>query len=513
MKQRIFVLAGFLSILLLWTGCPNNAPVPAGSGSGSSGGGAPEATLKAYPADQAILYTTADGAKASGGIGKKYSVQLGKQPRTDGYATVGDRSKGSYRIPSIVKTTVGGKTRLVAAFDVRYRGTFKGNGDVGTTDGGAGSDITVMYSDNGGATWTAAKNKVTGQKPAIDVDNTYGSNGLPTAGYAANGKFLKGDVCDPQLTVFPDGTIYCGMAGGAGVLGGDWSKSNFRIFKSVDNGATWEEDTDPNDSYAKRWEPSTSSNINKFNMTAPGHGIVLQKDVPGVNSMKAQTVVLPCQAGSTASGFGLYLAHGTGKPRDWQVNAANGSTPFFKWNNKNNEEGQICQLDDGSILMVAKTYLDPSPRGITLSRFKDDAWTAVPETNNPFFHAGACQVSVLKVAEGNGTKCGVVAVCCSLDQPSNTPQQGRGNLTVGFARDLTLKGAAADKPLDDAERYYVNIRKEGMCYFGYTDMIMVDDHTLGVLYENWHETDNSIDGMRFVAIDVSKIIEKLSVKP
>ena len=39
MKQKIFVLAGFLSILLLWTGCPNNAPVPAGSGSGNSGGG------------------------------------------------------------------------------------------------------------------------------------------------------------------------------------------------------------------------------------------------------------------------------------------------------------------------------------------------------------------------------------------------------------------------------------------------------------------------------------------
>lgn len=49
MKQKIFVLAGFLSILLLWTGCPNNTPVPAGSGSGSSGGGCLKQPSKLTP--------------------------------------------------------------------------------------------------------------------------------------------------------------------------------------------------------------------------------------------------------------------------------------------------------------------------------------------------------------------------------------------------------------------------------------------------------------------------------
>lgn len=509
MKQKIFVLAGLLSILLLWTGCPNTAVNPDNSGSGNSGGGGGNTTaptLKAYPADQAILYTTENAAKASGGIGKTYSVQLGKQPKDDGYATVGDRNKGSYRIPSIVKTTVNGKTRLVAAFDVRYRGQYKGNGDVGTTDG-AGSDITVVYSDNGGATWTPAKNKTTGQKPAIDVKNVYDANGQ-TLSLA-----LDTDVCDPQLTVFPDGTIYCGMAGGAGILGKDWAKSNFRMFKSTDGGETWKEDTDPLDSYAKKWRASSGMNANmSFNLTTPGHGIILTKNVPGVASMTAGTPVLPCQGGTIIHGganyYGIYLAHGTGAPSTWNCGPAQGSSPLGKWNDQNTEEGQICQLDDGSILMVAK-------RGSArLSRFANGSWVSIPEGNDAFFGGGGCQIGVLKVAEGNGSdKYGIVAVSRSLEVPSNTPGQGRGNITVGFARDLTSKSETPqDKPLDAQDRYYINIRAEKMCYFGYTDMVMINDTTLGVLYENWHETDNSIDGMRFVAIDVSKIIEKLSVK-
>ena len=87
---------------------------------------------------------------------------LGIRPYLDGYATVGNENHGSYRIPSITKTTLpdGKTTRLICAFDVRYRGTFKGDGDVGQNT--AGSDITVMYSDDEGKTWTTAINKKTG---------------------------------------------------------------------------------------------------------------------------------------------------------------------------------------------------------------------------------------------------------------------------------------------------------------------------------------------------------------
>ncbi len=470
---------------------------PSGGGGGGGGGGGQQFLLPAYPAESAVLYTNADSAKASGGIGKTYSVQLGKQPKDDGYATVGNRNTGSYRVPSIVKTTVNGRTRLIAAFDVRYRGTASGNGDVGQS-GAYGSDITVLYSDDGGRTWSAAVNKHTGRKPAIDVDNGYGPDGTTQS------ITLLTDVCDPQLTVAPDGTVYCGMAGGAGILGNNWSKSNFRIFKSTDNGVTWEEDTDPNDSYARKWDTSNGDvqKDPKFNITTPGHGIVLTKNVPGVASMTAGTMVMPIQGGKGS--YGIYLAHGTGAPSTWTVGTSGGSTPWGRWNGNNSEEGQICQLDDGSILMASKT--GGSTR---LSRFMDNKWPIVLIANHAFNSGGSSQVSILKVAEGDGrTKCGVVAVCHPMSGPP------RANLTVGFARDKSaVSGTAENDPLDNTTCYYVNIRAEAQQYFGYTDMVMINDTTLGILYENWNTTDDTIDGMRFVAIDVSEVVSRLSAMP
>ncbi len=39
MKQKIFILTGFLSILLLWTGCPSNVDSSDFGNSGGGGGG------------------------------------------------------------------------------------------------------------------------------------------------------------------------------------------------------------------------------------------------------------------------------------------------------------------------------------------------------------------------------------------------------------------------------------------------------------------------------------------
>lgn len=451
-----------------------------------------------------------------------YSVQLAKRPRINGYAMVGDTGdgvgNGSFRIPSLVKTRVGGRTRLIAAFDVRYRGLYNGAGDC-AQNGVHGSDITVMYSDDGGATWTAAKNKITGKKPAIDVKNTYGPDGNPSSGATA-AVDLDTDVCDPQLTVFPDGTIYCGMTGGSGIIGRNWAKSNFRIFKSTDHGETWEEDTNAASSYAKNWKASDMPTTPmSFNLTTPGHGIVLTKNVPGVASMTTNIPVLPCQGGNTASGgtvyYGIYLAHGSGIPSTWNCGPTH-SSPLCKWNNNSIEEGQICQLDDGSLLMAAKKG------GVVLSRFSapsaPNTWTHVQDAGNPFKGGAPCQVSILKIAEGTATTCGVVAVCqalgSSVNAPNNAQGAGRGGIVVGFARDLTSKTTTpANAPLDTSECYFINIRDEKMSYFGYSDMVMIDDHTLGILYENWWLNNDKIDGMRFVTIDVTKVIEKLSVKP
>ncbi len=455
------------------------------------------------PKEKTMLYTTYSDAETAGGLGEQYSTSLADNPFTDGYATVGERGKGIYRIPSLTKTTLDdGTVRIIAAFDVRYRGTDQGNGDVG--QGSVyGSDITVMYSDDKGTTWKTAVNKNTRKKPAIDVANAYGPAGQPE-GVASSGVQLIADVCDPCLVVEKDGTIWCGMAGGAGFLGNDWTKSNFRIWKSEDNGETWEEDTNPADSYARKWLPIGGNATNRGMITNPGHGLLLEKDVPG-SEMKAGMMVLPIQQSVRAGDCGIYLAYGADDPKNWTIGStSNFTTRVVHSSASASEEGQICQLDDGSILLVSKS------NGSKLNQYKNGQWSHI--TTDAFIGRKNCQTSLLKIAEGNGDdKCGVVAFC----SPGNVGgTYVRGNITVGFARDLSGQpGAGADNPLDSNDRYYICVRTEQQNAFGYTDMVMIDDNTLGVLYESFSTTNDNVHGMRFIRIDVSDIITKLSQKP
>lgn len=117
--------------------------------------------------DGISVWTERSNADQSDELGKKYSGVLAVRPYLEGYATVGNENLGSYRIPSITKTKLpDGKTRLICAFDVRYRGRHNGGGDVGAS-GDAGSDITVMYSDDEGTTWTVAVNKISGKNQPL----------------------------------------------------------------------------------------------------------------------------------------------------------------------------------------------------------------------------------------------------------------------------------------------------------------------------------------------------------
>lgn len=128
---------------------------------------------------------------------------------------------------------------------------------------------------------------------------------------------------------------------------------------------------------------------------------------------------------------------------------------------------------------------------------------------------GASQTSLLKVADGDGDKKGVVAFA-SPKQGGENPgtdfqDSGRNQVTVSFAADNSKSVATGEgSPLGDV-RYYVQIRKMGQRYFGYTDMVMVDDELIGILYECF-DTNNDLDGMRFITIDVSEIIKKLSTQ-
>ena len=486
--------------------------------------------------DAVYVWDQVSNNDQSDALGRDYSIVLGISPKADGYATVGDADPqpkegsisdpgtGSFRIPAIVKTVVNGKLRLIAAFDVRYRGGHNGNGDAGDSNA-AGADITVLYSDDGGATWTKAKNKATGKIPAIDVDNDYDSegnqNGSPSTTHTL-------DVGDPQLTVAPDGTVYCGMAAGNGTIGTRGGGYNFRMWKSTDNGETWEEAPGSSaDSTTNTWYKNWSAEGNlRTLLTTPGHGIVLQKNVPGSTNFKAGQAVLPLFQKTTSGTARLYLATGTGNPETWD--SSNFSAIYTR--NGGSEEGQVCQLDDGSLLMYMKSYSVTNPHAsgngnyTTFAQYKNNTWTAVHDADAKLRMGKASQASILKVADGDGTtKAGVVAFAYSGNGPgnrSNWNSGGRGNITVALARDVS---AFADKtgPLDANEVYYLKLRTPGQGYFAYADLIMIDENTLGILYENYSgSTDtnkgrdakdgtNGVQGIRFCRVDISEIIKVL----
>jgi len=407
---------------------------------------------------------------------------------------------GSFRIPALNKLVKpDGTTRLFAAADIRYRGRAEGNGDCGDTTAG-GSDFLVAYSDDGGATWT---------KKAIDVPNVFNEEGQstsPTYGH---------DLGDPQLWTVGN-TIYVGGVTGTGILKRSGNmNSGFRVFKSVDYGENWTEDTDISqgrNTYAFLWNNNDSTLVKAeqngyANLPCPGHGIVLTKDVPGTDMKKGMTVV-PMQGGS--SSFATYLIYGFGEPSSWD------KTGTATIPNSSQGEWQVCQLDDGTLFVVGKKYFNQQTT-ISSARYTSDGWTEI--SSDPWIPRGASQSSVIKIADGNLTdKYGVVAFTSpksagAKSGADNNDDKGRDKVTISFGRDITGHQVIDNQsPIDSSERYYIQIRKMGHRFFGYSDMVMVDREVLGVIYECSDNANNDIDGLRFMTIDVSEVVKKLSVK-
>lgn len=438
--------------------------------------------------------------KMTGVGGKTYSQQIANHPKDDGYMTSAGNGyglaggMGSYRIPALVELDWNGGTRIFAAFDVRYRGQTNGGGDVGDTSTN-GNDVLIMYSDDGGATWPG--------KYLIDVKNSYGKNAT-----LENSTAIDTDIGDPQLFV-SGSNVYMIAAGGGGILGAKRNSipCNTRIWKSADGGVSWQEiTTSAEQSFAFRWDTLSPSGV--WNLGGPGHGIVLKKAVPFLNGggtsnqLVEGTTVLPMQGGDGSS-HGVYLVAGTGEPSASWTAVNNSKSPT-------NEEGQVCQLDDGTLLLAMK-----QDNKTTMKRFAaEGVYTLGSET---WTSGGASQMSLLKVKDGDGSSnYGVVALCNPRTGGANgsgddDTDTGRGNVIVSFARDKTGRESVGTNtsPLGD-ERYYINIRAEKQRYFGYSDMVMVNDEMLGLLYECCHRTEENVDGMRFITIDVSEILQRLS---
>ena len=204
------------------------------------------------------------------------------------------------------------------------------------------------------------------------------------------------------------------------------------------------------------------------------------------------------------------MAYGYGDPSGWGKTGTAAITEA-----QNNGEWQMCQLDDGTILGTGKTSA-----GNKLARYKDNQWNYIVSDawiKRAYVSKAGSQVSILKVIDGDETgKYGIVAFTSPKTEGQNNSTDfsniGRDKITISFARDISKeKTTMTESPLD-TERYYVQIRRMGQRYFGYTDMVMVDDEVIGVLYECFDKNNDNLDGMRFIMIDASEVIKRLSTK-
>lgn len=422
------------------------------------------------------------------------TVTTGDQHGGQQGASSNDKKGGSFRIPALNRLVLpNGTVRIFAAMDIRYRGREDGNGDCGTTDFG-GSDILIMYSDNGGASWT---------KKLIDVDNSFNESGKTTPISRST------DLGDPQLWTVGN-NIYMGCVGGAAITTGRYNGegATTRVFCSRDFGETWVESTNISQNrytYAYMWNTIDLGLTNPgnqegySNLPCPGHGIVLTKDVPGT-PMKAGMSAVPMQGGK--NDFYCYVIYGNGDPSTWDRHGTQYIAPSH-----NNGEWQICQLDDGTILGIGKV-------SSSMARYNDNKWNIIG--SDPWRGRGMSEVSILKLVNGDDNKYGVVAFGSPKGGGANSSTDfadvGRNEITVSFARDISKSVLTlTDSPLD-SQRYYIQLRKKGQRYFGYTDMVMLDNETMGVIYECFDYDNDKIDGMRFMLIDVSLIIDRLSQK-
>jgi sialidase-1 len=371
--------------------------------------------------------------------GKRVTVPVEKIPDFR-YAVVvrsaGQDNCNTYRIPGIVTTSSG---MLIAVYDVRYNSSKDLEEDI---------DIGMSRSRDGGQTWEPMK---------IIMDmGEYG-------GFPQNENGV-GDPCvlynNFSNTLWVTAMWMCGLSpdktvwwnSGQGLL--PTETGQIMLIKSNDEGKSW---THPVNLTTQLKDPSW-----QLLFQGPGRGI----------TMSDGTMVFPAQfkadVGEKAIDGGKYTSHSTiiysaDQGKSWKIGT--GAKP-------NTTESQVVELPDGTLMLNMRDDLnrnssgETNGRAVAITSDMGKTWTmhsssnlALPEPN--------CMASIISSYIYHGKKAKYVLF---FSNPNNK-----------FKRtDLTVK-ASTDSGLTWPENMQVELY-EGEC-FGYSCLTMVDNNTIGVLYE------------------------------
>jgi sialidase-1 len=358
----------------------------------------------------------------------------------------------TYRIPGLITTDKG---TLIAVYDNRYNNSKDLQEDI---------DIGMSRSTDGGQTWEP-------MKVIMDMGEW---GGLPQE--------LNG-IGDPSVLYDPiNHTIWVAavwMNGFDKNQMGWWASKpgmspketgQFMLVKSTDDGLTWSE---PINITEQIKDPTW-----QYLLQGPGKGIALADG----------TLVFPAQfkadLGEKAIDGGPYTPHST-----LIYSKDGGETWTIGTGAKTNTtEAQVVELSDGSLMLNMrddrnrKDKSETNGRAVAITKDLGKTWVIHPSSNSALQEPN-CMASLIATDLTLG---GADKEVLFFSNPNNKNQ--RTNMTIK---------ASLDEGMTWPEAAQVELNEAGG--FGYSCMTMVDENTVGILYEGVKE-------LYFQSIPVSDIL-------
>jgi sialidase-1 len=346
----------------------------------------------------------------------------------------------TYRIPGMVTTNEG---TLIAVYDNRYNNSKDLQEDI---------DVGMSRSTDGGQTWEP-------MRVIMDMGE-----------WGGNPERLNG-IGDPAVLYdHTTGTIWVAALWISGFSETDmlwWASKpgmkptetgQFVLIKSTDDGLTWSE---PINITEQIKDPAW-----QLFFQGPGAGITLDDG----------TLVFPAQfkadIGEKALDGGQFTAHSTivySKDGGETWNVGTGAKP-------NTTEAQVVQLADGSLMLNMRDDLnrrvkdETNGRAVAVTSDLGKTWTIHPSSNSALPEPNCMASLIAADVEMNGQKQQVLFF-------SNPNDKGaRINMTIKASLDQGHTWPEANQVLLN--------ETQG---FGYSCMTIVDENTVGILYEGVKE--------------------------
>ncbi|WP_346856318.1 sialidase family protein [uncultured Draconibacterium sp.] len=365
----------------------------------------------------------------------KHSIKLAHVVRQQGQDNC-----DTYRIPGLVTTNEGS---LIAVYDVRFNNSKDLQEDI---------DIGMSRSTDGGQTWEPMK---------IIMDmGEWGGRAQKLNGI--------GDPCvlyDNQTK-----TLWVAALWMSGATSNDmlwWASSpgmkpevtgQFMLAKSTDDGLTWSAPINITEQIKNTaWQ---------LLLQGPGRGIC----------MNDGTLVFPAQfkadIGEKALDGGQYTCHSTivyskDQGQTWHIGTGAKT---------NTTEAQVVELQDGSLMLNMrddrnrKDKGDTNGRAVAVSKDLGATWEVHPSSNHALPESN-CMASIIEAkVEINGSSKNVLF----FSNPNNKYE--RWNMTIK---------ASIDNGLTWPDEYQIELNANKG--YGYSCMTMIDNQTIGILYEGVKE--------------------------